>query len=92
MPVFKNVGGRSTAKNYCPVNPLSLVSKVFEELVNNSIVDHLEKCGHFCDFQYGFGSSQSNANLLTVVSDRISKAFNRSGVTRAVALDISKTS
>ena len=28
--------------------------------------------------------------LLTVVSDRIAKAFNRSGATRAVALDVSK--
>ena len=28
--------------------------------------------------------------LLTVVSDRIARAFNRSGATRAVALDISK--
>ena len=36
-------------------------------------------------------SSQSTADLLTVVSDRIARAFNRSGATRVVALDISKT-
>ena len=59
VPVFKNVGERSTAKNYS-------------------------------DFQYGFRSSRSTADLLTVVSDRIARAFNRSGATRAVALDISK--
>ena len=35
-------------------------------------------------------SSQSTADLLTVVSDRIARAFNRFGATRAVALDISK--
>ena len=57
FPVFKNVGGRSAAKNYHPVSLLSVVSKVFEKLVNNRIVDHLEKCGHFSDFQYGFRSS-----------------------------------
>ena len=44
----------------------------------------------FSDFQYGFRSSRSTADLLTVVSDRIARAFNRSGATRAVALDISK--
>ena len=71
VPVFKNVGERSTAKNYHPVS-LSVASKVFEKLVNNRIVDHLEKCG------------------LTVVSDRIARGFNRSGATRAIALDISK--
>ena len=45
---------------------------------------------YFTYFQYGFRSSQSTADLLTVVSDRIARAFSRSGATRAVALDISK--
>ena len=90
VPVFKNVGERSAAKNYRSVSLLSVVSKVFEKLVNNRIVDQLEKCGLFSDFQYGFRSSRSTADLLTVVSDRIARAFNRSRATRAVALDISK--
>ena len=45
--------------------------------------------GLFSDFQYGFSSSRSTADLFTVVSDRIARAFNRSGATRTVALDIS---
>ena len=90
VSVFKNVGERSTAKNYRPVSLLSVVSKVFEKLVNNRIVDHLQKCGLFSDFQYGFRSSQLTADLLTIVSDRIARAFDRSGATRAVALNISK--
>ena len=81
VPVFKNVGERSTAKNYRPVSLLSVVSKVFEKLGNNRIVDHLEKRGLFSDFQYGFRSFRSTADLLTVVSDRIARAFNRSGAT-----------
>ena len=32
VPVFKNVGERSTAKNYCPVSLLSVVSNVLENL------------------------------------------------------------
>ena len=54
VPVFKNIGERATAKNYPPVSLLSVVSKVFEKLVNNRIVDQLENCGLFSDFQYGF--------------------------------------
>ena len=42
------------------------------------------------DFQDGFKSCWSNADLLIVGSDRIAMAFNRSGATRAAALDISK--
>ena len=41
------------------------------------------------DFQYGFRSSQSTGDLLTVVSDRNASAFDRSGTTQAVAPDIS---
>ena len=59
VPVFKNVGERSTAKNRHPVSLLFEVSKVF----------HLEKCGLFSDFQYRFKSSRSTADLLTVVSE-----------------------
>ena len=84
------MGEMSTAKNYHPVSLLSVVSKVFEKLVSNRILDHLEKCDLFSDFHYGFSSSWSTAELLTVVSDRIARAFNRSGATWAVALDISK--
>ena len=90
VPVFKKFGEWSAAKNYRRVSLLSVVSKVFEKLVNNRIVDHLQKCGLFSDFQYGFRSSRSTADLLTVASDRIARAFNRSGATRAVALDILK--
>ena len=60
-----------------------MVSKVFEKLVNNKIVDHLERCGLFSVW-----SSQSTADLLTVVSNRFARAFNRSGATQAVALDL----
>ena len=38
IPVFMNVGEGSTAKNYCPVSLLSVVSKVFEKLVNNRLL------------------------------------------------------
>ena len=93
VPLFKNVGERSAAKNYHPVSLLSAVCKIFEKLVNNRIVDNLEKCNLFSDFEYGFRSSRSTADLLTVVYDRIASAFNRSGtaqvVAQAVALDIS---
>ena len=44
----------------------------------------------FLDFKYGFRSSQSTADILTVVSDKTARAFNRSGATQAVALDISE--
>ena len=77
VPVYKNVWERLAAKNYCPVSVFSVVSKVFERLVNNWLVDRQGKCGLFSDFQYGFRSSRLTADLSTVVSDRTASAFNR---------------
>ena len=47
VPVFKNVGERSAAKNYHPVSLLSVVGKIFEKLLINRIVDHLENVAFF---------------------------------------------
>ena len=90
VPVFKKVWGKCTTKIYNLVSLLSEVSKVFEKLVNNRLADHLEKCDLYSNSQYGFRSSQSTADILTVVSDRIGRTLNRSGAIRAVTVDISK--
>ena len=54
------------------------------------MIFELEKCGLITYFQYGFKSSRSTADLLTVVSVRNARVFNRSEAIRAVTLDISK--
>ena len=77
------------------MNQLSItdgLNKVFEKLVSDRLVDHLEKCGLFPDFQYGFRFSHPTADLLTVLFDRIARTFNRSATTRALAFNISKAS
>ena len=44
VPVFKNSGERSSAKNYLCVSLLSVrLVKCFEKLANNRIADHVEK-------------------------------------------------
>ena len=45
LPELFNICLKS--ENYRPVSLLSVISKVFEILVNNRTVDHLEKCGLF---------------------------------------------
>ena len=62
VPVFKNVWERSTAKNYHPINLLSVVSKAIKR-----------NAAFFSDFQNGFRSCQSTVDLLAL---DISKAFD----------------
>ena len=78
------------AKNYRHVSFVPVVGKVFEELKNYRLIDHLKKCGFLFNFQYGFKSYKSIADPLTILSHRIAGAFNKSRATRAVVLDICK--
>ena len=57
-----------------------MVSKVFEKLVNNRLLITLRNIASFL----------ISSMVLTVVCDRITSAFNRSGATRVVTLPISK--
>ena len=77
VSAFRNVGERSTAENCRPVSLvffLWLVKSLKNS--NNKIFYHVEKCGLFSDFHYGFRSSESTSDLLTVASDRIARAFS----------------
>ena len=74
--VLKNMGERSTAKNYCPVSLLSVVSKIFQKFVINQLVNRFLKYGLFSVFQYGFKESLSTADLQI---DLLLNAVVRSG-------------
>ena len=82
VPVFKNVGERSTTKNYHPVSFLSVASKVFEKLVNNKIVDI------FSDFQYGLGFLDQLEIFSQLYLIELQGLLTGSGATQAVAVDI----
>ena len=66
VPVFNNVGERSAAKTTAPLVFFLWLVKFIEKLVNNGIVNHVEICALFSDFQHSFRSSQSTADLPTV--------------------------
>ena len=65
--VFKNARERSAAKNN---NAESW--KVLEKPVNNRLFDQHVKCGHLCEFQHSFRSSER----ISTVSVRIARTFN----------------
>lgn len=61
--------------------------KSYKEFVNNWLVDHLEKCGVFFNYKYGFKCLCLTANLLKA---RVARTFSVSGATQIIALHTSK--
>ena len=89
-PVFKNAGEKSNPSQYRPISLLSVISKLFESVINNRILDHLAINNLLSDVQYGFRSSRSTADVLTVITHRLSEAMTGGNHSRVIALDISK--
>ena len=89
-PVFKNAGDRCSPSQYRPISLLSVMSKLFESVINKAVISHLDRNKLLSDNQYGFRSSRSTADILTVITHRVSEALDKGRETRTVALDISK--
>jgi retron-type reverse transcriptase len=83
-------GDKCNPNNYRPISIVSVVSKVFESIINEQLLNHLEKNNLLHDHQYGFRHSRSTGDLLAYVTDRWATALQHYGETHVVSLDISK--
>jgi len=89
VPIHKK-GDRSCVSNYRPISITSCISKVFESIINEHVLDHIEKNNLISDSQYGFRKARSTGDLLTYASHMWSSAAEAFGETRAVSLDVAK--
>src|ERR1700755_1995838 len=89
QPVPKK-GDPSQHSNYRPISLTSVLSKVFESILNRKIWKHLNSSNLISDRQYGFRKKRSTGDLLSLLSDSWSSALRHFGESFAVALDISK--
>ena len=90
VPVFKNVGDMSTAKNYHSVSLLSVVSKVFKKLVNNRVVDHQKNAAYFLFYSMVLGLLDQLQIFWQLHPVELLGLFLGLGATWVIALDISK--
>lgn len=83
-------GNPSLPGNYRPIAITSILCKVFETLLTESIMKHCEDHSIISDRQYGFRKRRSTADLLAYVTHLWATSLDKFGESTAVALDISK--
>ena len=71
IPIFK-AGDHACCDNYRQISLLSSISKVFEKIVANTFVNHLEINKLLCDNQYGFLRERSTVHNITKLTRKIS--------------------
>ena len=83
-------GDRSNPSNYRPIALTASVSKVFESVLNQQLLKHLERSKLLSDHQYGFRKARSTGDLLAYVTHLWSTSLRDRGESFVIALDISK--
>ena len=76
--------------DFRPISILPVLSKIYERLVHNQVVEFLENYHLLEDNISGFRKGHSTASVLLSVRDDILKAMNRSECTLLVLADFSK--
>ena len=63
--------------NYRPISLLPIMSKVFESLINQQLIDYLEEHELLTDVQYGFRHSRSTGDILSLITEHVNRALDR---------------
>lgn len=89
IPVFKK-GNIEEAENYRPISLLPIISKIFEKVIAEQIVQFFESNNLFTKQQFGFRKNKNTTlGILNLVSD-IMDAFDDQGYDAVLFCDLSK--
>ena len=88
-PIYKK-GDRTMAANYRPVSITSHVIKIFERVIRNQLVDHMESNSLISPNQHGFRKRRSCLTQLLDHVDTILKALNNGEEVDVIYLDYAK--
>uniref|UniRef100_M3XHM8 Reverse transcriptase domain-containing protein n=1 Tax=Latimeria chalumnae TaxID=7897 RepID=M3XHM8_LATCH len=88
-PIYKK-GCKSDPGNYRPISLTSVVGKIMETIVKNSILVHLEIQGVIKNSQFGFTKGRSCQTNLLVFYEAVTKEMDKSNAVDVIFLDFSK--
>ena len=88
-PLHKK-GSKNNSENYRPVSLTSIISKLLESLVKDSIVKHLDKYSLIHNSQHGFTSEKSCLSNLLDFFEEITKMLDEGEAVDLIYLDFAK--
>ena len=88
-PLHKK-GSRNKSENYRPVSLTSVISKLLESIVKDSLVKHLDKNTLIRNSQHGFTSGKSCLSNLLEFFEEVTKTLDKGEAVDLVYLDFAK--
>ena len=87
--LFKK-GDKKEPANYRPVSLTSVVCKIFEKLIRQRIIDHMNRNNLFSSKQFGFIGGRSTSLQLLTVLDKWTEILDNGGTIHAIYMDFMK--
>jgi hypothetical protein len=88
-PVYKS-GNRDNVSNYRPISVLPSISKIIEKIINNRLINYLDKFNLLSNAQYGFRRGISTVEAISSLTSLIVNNVDKNKKCLAVFLDIKK--
>ena len=88
-PIYKS-GDKNLFDNYRPITVLPIISKIVEKCVYQELTEYLESNNLLSKQQFGFRKGRSTETATTLFLDDIHKAMDKSQLTGAIFIDLSK--
>ncbi|XP_077987452.1 uncharacterized protein LOC144442054 [Glandiceps talaboti] len=83
IPIYKK-GSPTDVGNYRPISVLPILSKVMESIVNNQLINYLDKYDILIRTQFGFRKKHSTklalTDLVTGIADKLDKGYLTFGI------------
>jgi hypothetical protein len=89
VPLFKK-GKKSEPENYRPVSLTSLICKIMESILKDSILGHLDKHSLIKDSQHGFSKGRSCLTNLLVFMEEVTCSLDEGNPVDVIYLDFAK--
>ena len=86
-PIFKK-DDATNVKNYRPVNVLPVISNIYERVIQNQLLTHIEK--HLSPYMCGYRKGYSAQYALVALIEKWRESLDRKGYAGAMLMDLSK--
>jgi hypothetical protein len=89
VPVYKK-GDKNLKSNYRPISILTSISKIFEKVMHNRILKHLNENNILSKHQFGFKENKGTENAIFNLIARILDSLNKKMQVYGIFCDLQK--
>lgn len=90
IPIKKINKNHKSYKNYRPINLVPNISKVFEIIIYNKILEYTQSKKIMPDIQFGFRYNHSTVHAINKLVSDVIMGFNDNNVTGAILIDLER--